>query len=104
MDGDSIVYHTPRWRKLRLEVVRRDAYTCVMCGASVRGRRKSRVDHILPVRSHPELAWCKENLRTLCATCDNRRHSEKGRGYDPVEVGADGFPVGSEWSNKSDEV
>ena len=99
MAGDANMYRTPRWRKLRLEVLRRDAYTCVMCGASVRGKGQARVDHIRPVKIHPELAWDKTNLRTLCPTCDNRRHSEKMRKTEAVPIGADGFPVGSEWSS-----
>ena len=97
------MYDTARWRKLRLEVLRRDSFACVMCGVSVRGKGKSRVDHIRPVKHCPELAWDKANLRTLCPTCDNRRHSEKLGSSERVQIGVDGFPVGSEWSSSLDE-
>jgi len=28
------------------------------------------VDHILPLTKHPELAFCKDNLTTLCRSCN----------------------------------
>jgi len=84
------LYHTPEWRALRCKVLVRDRYQCVVCGRSVRGWRQSRVDHIKPVSTHPELAMVIGNLRTLCPTCDNRRHIEKGGGKVPEPVDVDG--------------
>lgn len=73
------VTRSPRWKALRLEALRRDDYQCVQCGK--RGRLE--VDHIKPVRTHPELSYDIDNLQALCPTC----HTHKTRvecGYKPV--------------------
>jgi 5-methylcytosine-specific restriction endonuclease McrA len=47
------------------------------------------------VRTHPHLRLDLNNLRCLCPSCDNKRHSEKGRGgVEKVEIGMDGYPSG----------
>ena len=69
------VIRSQRWKALRLEAKRRDDWKCVKCGAV--GRLE--VDHIQPVRTHPELAYELTNLQTLCTRC----HSRKTR----IEVG-----------------
>ncbi|GGD30819.1 HNH endonuclease [Sinisalibacter lacisalsi] len=63
------VTRSRRWKGLRLEVLRRDGFACVMCGA--RGRLE--VDHIKPVRSHPELSFDLGNLQALCPSCHTRK-------------------------------
>lgn len=73
-------YQLPEWKILRKAALRRDGYRCVRCQRDVSGWHQSRVDHIKPVKTHPALALVLGNLRTLCATCDNRRHREKGGG------------------------
>jgi 5-methylcytosine-specific restriction endonuclease McrA len=65
------VQSSKRWKALRLRVLRRDNWQCVQCGA--RGRVE--VDHILPVRDRPDLAFDEDNLQTLC----RRHHSRKTR-------------------------
>ncbi|OSQ44674.1 HNH endonuclease [Marivita geojedonensis] len=69
------VTRTRRWKALRQEALRRDGFACVQCGA--RGRLE--VDHIKPVRTHPELSFTLENLACLCPGC----HSRKTR----IEIG-----------------
>jgi len=49
-----------------------------VCGVSVPGKGESRVDHIKTRRDRPDLALVLGNLRTLCASCDNQAHREKG--------------------------
>ena len=71
----SAIYRSPRWAAVRLAAKRRDGWKCVSCGA--RGRLEC--DHILPVRTHPQLAFDLANLQSLCPTC----HSRKTR----IEVG-----------------
>ena len=71
----TAIYRTPRWKALRFLAKRRDQFRCVQCGAS----GNLEVDHVKPVRSHPELALDLSNLQTLCVSC----HSRKTR----VEVG-----------------
>lgn len=65
----AAVTRTRRWKALRLEALRRDGFRCVSCG----GRRRLEVDHIKPVRSHPELAFDLANLQTLDARCHGRK-------------------------------
>lgn len=69
------VIRDKRWPALRLAAKRRDGFKCVQCGES--GRLE--VDHIKPVRTHPELSFALENLQTLCIRC----HSAKTK----LEVG-----------------
>jgi len=59
------VIKSKRWKALRLEALRRDGFKCCWCGA--RGRLE--VDHIHPVRTHPDLAYDLTNLQSLCPTC-----------------------------------
>jgi 5-methylcytosine-specific restriction enzyme A len=59
-------------------VLRRDRFRCVICEADVSRPGAARVDHIKPLKQHPELAFELSNLRTLCGKCDNQSHREKG--------------------------
>jgi 5-methylcytosine-specific restriction endonuclease McrA len=82
------VTRSKRWPALRLGAKRRDGFRCVECGA--RGRLE--VDHVKPVRTHPELAFHLANLQSLCPTC----HSRKTR----IEVGLDPLnPARQAWRN-----
>ena len=58
-----------RWPALRLQALRRDGWKCVQCGS----RHRLEVDHVLPVRDHPDRAFDLSNLQVLCAT----HHTEK---------------------------
>ena len=91
-NGDGF-YQTPEWKHLRAQALRRDCFKCVVCGASVVGKGRSRVDHILDLKRRPDLAMSLDNLRTLCSTCDNKRHAEK-MGANPNRGAAlDGTPL-----------
>jgi 5-methylcytosine-specific restriction endonuclease McrA len=103
--GTDPFYLTPEWHATRVRVLRRDGYTCTSCGASVRGKGLSRVDHIRTRKDAPHLAMDPNNLRTLCAACDNRRHSEKGRITDQHGCDANGQPTDPAhwWNQKGDK-
>jgi 5-methylcytosine-specific restriction endonuclease McrA len=98
-------YFSPAWRALRLLVLRRDRWRCVVCGAGVWARGAARVDHIKPRRTHPDLELVSDNCRTLCTLHDAQAHRERGPGRAPVVgrverftlrgVGADGWPIGT---------
>ena len=82
----AAVYRSERWKAVRLLAKRRDNWRCVQCGA--RGRLE--VDHIRPIRTHPELAYEISNLQSLCPAC----HARKTR----VEVGhPEPDPKRQEW-------
>lgn len=63
-----------------MQALDRDGWQCVQCGE----RRRLECDHILPVRTHPELSYSLGNLQILCAIC----HSRKTR----IEVGHKPLP------------
>ncbi len=65
----ALVIRSKRWKRLRLEVLRRDGFRCVQCGA--RGRLE--VDHVRPVRDHPDGAYDMANLQALCPPCHTRK-------------------------------
>ena len=65
----------PRWKALRVQALQRDGWKCVRCGEKV----GLEVDHILPVRDRPDLAYDLDNLQTLCG----RDHARKTR----IEIG-----------------
>lgn len=89
-------YSSPEWKAARVKALARDRYCCTHCGVSVKGFKKSRVDHIITVKARPDLALTLSNLRTLCAVCDNRRHAEKlgNTVRDIIPTGVDGWPIG----------
>lgn len=75
-----------RWKALRIQALDRDDWQCVQCGE----RRGLEVDHILPVKTHPELSYSLDNLQCLCGPC----HARKTR----IEVGHKPLsPARQEW-------
>ncbi|ARN80925.1 HNH endonuclease [Methylocystis bryophila] len=69
------VLRSKQWQAVRLLAKRRDGFKCVQCGS----RYGLEVDHIKPVRTHPEGSYALDNLQTLCGRC----HARKTR----IEVG-----------------
>ena len=63
------ITRTPRWKALRLKALERDEWRCVQCNE----RRGLEVDHVLPVRDRPDLAWSIDNLQCLCGRCHARK-------------------------------
>ena len=61
-----------RWARLRWAVLKRDAWTCQLCGKA--GAYRLEIDHIQPLHVAPALAWDMSNLQTLCAfPCHSRK-------------------------------
>ena len=60
-----------RWVRLRLQVLNRDGWRCVLCGRA----GKLECDHITPMR-RGGAPWALDNLQTLCRAC----HVNKTRG------------------------
>lgn len=93
------MYYTTRWRRLRKQALILAEFKCKHCGCSVQGPKMSRVDHIIPVKKRPDLAFELSNLQVLCPPCDNRKHWEKfPNGKEKKPVKADGSPEGESWS------
>ena len=62
-------YKTERWRRLRIEVLMRDSYTCqktgVICAGKYPADDSPVVDHKRPHRGDEALFWDKGNLQTV---------------------------------------
>lgn len=73
------VTSTARWQVLRQAILERDGWKCRCCGSL----RRLEIDHIKPVRTHPELSYTPANLQALCGPCHTRKtriecgHKEK---------------------------
>lgn len=59
---------TERWKRVRREVMKRDGFKCVLCGAA--GRLEC--DHIKPVRKGGA-EYDMDNLQMLCKECHARK-------------------------------
>ncbi len=59
------------WRKLRMEILKRDGARCQCCGATPADGEVMNVDHIKPRKRFPELALEPSNLQVLCGTCNH---------------------------------
>ena len=63
------VTSTARWQVLRHQILERDGWKCRQCPE----RRRLEIDHIKPVRTHPELSFDPRNLQALCGPCHTRK-------------------------------
>lgn len=59
-----------QWRALRLSILARDGHTCGYCGQPA-----NTVDHIIPVKTNPDLAMNPENLISACKPCNSAKGS-----------------------------
>lgn len=81
------IYGTPRWKQLRLEILRRDRFTCQDCGA-----RATVAAHRQPHNGtgNDPLAWDPRNLKASCATCNaheaNQRQHAKGDHHAETQI------------------
>ena len=75
---------TAQWQRIRLSVLRRDGFTCQMCGAMLRGGKADRsntvlrpavVDHLVPFEwpgVPADAATAPGNLWSVCSDCDGQ--------------------------------
>lgn len=60
---------TAHWKKIRLQVLRRDAYTCTYCGDVA-----NEVDHIIAkVKGGEDVL---DNLTAACRSCNNKKRDK----------------------------
>jgi 5-methylcytosine-specific restriction endonuclease McrA len=68
MPGRAL-YNTKRWKQLRLEVLRRDGFTCQQTGVRLTGKAPAPnspvVDHIRPHRGDAALFFDPANLQSV---------------------------------------
>ncbi len=73
-------YKTARWRKLRMDVLLRDQFTCQMkgCGRIEADTSQLVADHKVPHRGDETLFWSDKNLQCLCKPChDSKKQAEE---------------------------
>ena len=78
-------YKTARWRRLREQVLIRDAYTCRSCGRVLAGKSPEPdspvVDHIQAHRGNEALFWSEANLQAICKSpCHDQRKQAEEQG------------------------
>jgi 5-methylcytosine-specific restriction endonuclease McrA len=79
IDGRSVerrgMRRTLEYARWRLDVFRRDRFTCQGCGVGRGGNLQAH--HILPFAKFPELRFNVANGITLCWDCHDRRHATR---------------------------
>lgn len=71
-------YKTKAWRTCRVEALRRDHYLCQMCMDKGLYTPADVVHHIEHLADRPDKALDIDNLQSVCHTCHNKLHPEKG--------------------------
>ena len=82
------IYKDPRYLRARAAALARDKYLCQECrkygrittedGESDKKKKILLTHHIKSIEEHPELAFDVDNLVTVCWSCHNKEHPEKG--------------------------
>lgn len=67
-------YKTPKWRKKRKRILRRDEYLCQESARYGKTVPATSVHHIFPFEKYPELALVNDNLLSLSDECHNAMH------------------------------
>lgn len=75
-------YNSKEWGICRENVLIRDDYLCQECLKDPENPLipADMVHHIKPLEEYPELALNEDNLESLCNSCHNKEHPEKGGG------------------------
>jgi 5-methylcytosine-specific restriction enzyme A len=71
-------YTSKRWRRKRAYILHRDNYLCQECKKYGRNTEAKIVHHIIEIEEQPELKLKDSNLVSVCASCHNKIHPEKG--------------------------
>ena len=69
---EDAVVSKARWKRLCARVLR-DEPVCRACAAEGRSQPATTVDHVVPVRVRPDLAFDRANCQPLCTPCHNAK-------------------------------
>ncbi|KQX55472.1 HNH endonuclease [Ensifer sp. Root954] len=74
-------YKTARWQKLRMQVLKRDLFTCQMvgCGRIEANTSQLVADHKIRHQGEEHLFWDENNLQCLCKPCHDRLKQKEER-------------------------
>lgn len=90
-DGDQPLCNVPRWKAIRLQVLRRDKYLCQTCLPG-RYTEATEVDHVIPRAqggTH-ELS----NLSAICEECHHKKSMREAGCVPRGTTAIDGAPEG----------
>jgi 5-methylcytosine-specific restriction protein A len=73
-------YKTKAWQRCRESILARDNHLCQVCIRKGRLTPANTVHHIEHLQDNPDRALDESNLISICATCHNQLHPEKGQG------------------------
>ncbi|URN94569.1 MAG: HNH endonuclease [Candidatus Pristimantibacillus lignocellulolyticus] len=73
-------YKSTAWLKCRAYVLLRDNYLCQTCLRDQALTPANTVHHIKARLDYPDLALDTDNLESICPSCHNKEHPEKGGG------------------------
>jgi 5-methylcytosine-specific restriction enzyme A len=76
--GKNPFYKRKAWRSKREYILKRDGYKCLECAKYGRNVEAAIVHHIKEVEEEPALAYKNSNLVSVCRSCHNKLHPEKG--------------------------
>lgn len=76
-------YTSAKWLRKKARVLRRDKYLCQDCRRYGKKTEAVLVHHIVPYEEEPGLGLEEKNLVSLCDSCHNKRHPEKGKKRTP---------------------
>jgi 5-methylcytosine-specific restriction enzyme A len=71
-------YNSKKWKSKRQYILHRDSYLCQECKKYGKNTEARIVHHILEMDEKPELKLCNKNLVSVCSSCHNKLHPEKG--------------------------
>jgi 5-methylcytosine-specific restriction enzyme A len=71
-------YNSKKWKDKRKYILHRDGYLCQECKKYGRNNEAKVVHHILEVEEFPHLKLKNNNLVSVCKSCHNKIHPEKG--------------------------
>lgn len=70
-------YNSQKWKRKRLQILKRDGYMCQHCKRYGKAAPATTVHHIQHADEYPEMAFVDKNLISLCEGCHNKQHPEK---------------------------
>jgi len=74
-------YNSARWKRKRAYILSRDKYLCQECKKYGKNIEAKIVHHIIEIEDDPDLKLKDDNLVSVCRSCHNKIHPEKGGHY-----------------------
>jgi 5-methylcytosine-specific restriction endonuclease McrA len=92
------IYDTAAWKRARASYLRKHPL-CRMHGERGRVVAATVVDHVVPVKDRPDLAWSSDNWQPLCRDCHEIHKKRIEQGSAPIGCTIDGLPIdpGHHW-------